>query len=216
MSETLQTPQPALSTLPKKPFLKRVFFGLGSDVLLGTLVALLSIMTAFIGYSSRLADNKASSASAEGDRNMLEYNTDWVLAETAVLRDFLYYDWWYLNLDVDPKLADYYRSSFTDELESSTQRLEAGETDNAFDESYYDDIYSVATEYYDLGQEQFDLAAVYETQSDTLQFSSMVFAVSLALAAWASILKNDSPLRPFFSLFSIVIALAGFLVYLSA
>ena len=208
-SEPVVAPGSTSVVKPKKPFFTRVFFGLGADIVLGTMVAVISILTALIAYGSRLADNKASGASGAGDQYMLEYNTDWVLAEQLALRDFLYYDWWYLNLDGNPDLAEYYRESFSDPLESSIQRVDAGETDYAFDDAYYDDIYAEAMEQYDLGQEQFAIADAYGQQADSLQFSSMIFAVSLALAAWASILKSDNPLRPFFSLFSIVIGVAG-------
>jgi hypothetical protein len=217
MSQPAPEVSPASRSIskPKKPFFKRVFFALGADVVLGTLVAAISILTALIAYGSRLADNKASGASSAGDNYMLEYNTDWVLAEQLALRDFLYYDWWYLNLDTNPTLAEYYRSSFSDPLEASVQRVDAGEADYAFDDVYYEDIYAEAMGQYDLGQEQFAIADSYGQQADFLQFSSMVFAVSLALAAWASILKDNNPLRPFFSLFSITIGVIGILLVVS-
>ncbi len=123
--------------------------------------------------------------------------------------------WWYLNLDSNPELAEYYRVSFSDALESSIQRVDAGETEYAFDDVYYDDIYAEAMEQYDLGQEQFVIADAYGQRADSLQFSSMIFAVSLALAAWASILKSDNPLRPFFSLFSITIGVIGIVFVVS-
>jgi hypothetical protein len=43
----------------------------------------------------------------------------------------------------------------------------------------------------------------------------MIMALGLAFAAWASLMKEDSHLRPFFGLFSILALIIGVITYLN-
>ncbi len=192
-----------MSETPKKtsPFFLRLF---GSEILLGIMIALLSVMTALSAYQGALADSQESDANVEGQKVLSLSNTEFLRANQDIIQDYTMFDGFYINEERDPELADYYRANFSDALATSMDRPEG-----PFDDPYYDEMYLDADTSYDEAMTKFDEAQAAGDKANQFQLVVLVFAVALALVAWASVLKDDSNLRPVFTLLSLVISAYG-------
>ncbi len=182
---------------------------LGSEVLLGTLVALLSVLTAWSSYLGSLADSVEGDANVEGQKVLSLSNTEYLTANQDVIQDYTMYDGFFVFQDSDPERAAYYESNFSDELFDSMDRL-----DGPFDEAYYDDMYALADGYYDEAILKFEEARAAGERADRYQSVLLTFAVGLALAAWASVVRSESRLRPLFAIISLATLAFGLVNFL--
>lgn len=181
---------------------------LAADLILGSLVAFASIMVAFAAYQSNLASSQQADAYVEGQMVLSLSNTEFLRANQDIMQDYTLFDGSVVHAN-NPELADYYESSFTDELLASLDRPEG-----PFDDRYYEEMYAEADATFEEAMVLFETGHMANQRSDQFQLAGLIFAVGLALAAWASILKAESNLRPAFVVMSIVV-LAGGLVVLA-
>ncbi len=131
---------------------------------------------------------------------------------TAMLnisQDYNYYDNWYINQDTNPEVADYYESNFSQQLQDAIAR----DPDVVWDDQYYTEMSATSTELFDSSEANFILAAGWNRRGDWLQLVLTIMAIGLAFAGWASINKEESNLRGFFSLLSIVTLITGLIYY---
>jgi hypothetical protein len=183
---------------------------LASEILLGTLVAILSVMTAWAAYLGALSDSAEGDANVEAQKILSLSNTEFLRANQDIVQDYTMYDGYYINLDRDPELADYYEANFSDELLASLER-----DSGPFDDPYYDAIYAEADSTYDEAGAKFDQAQQAGERANRFQLAGLIFAVGLALAAWASIIRAESSLRPVFSIISLVTLSYGAVMFFS-
>lgn len=181
---------------------------LGHEILLGTLVALLSVLTGLAAYMGSLADGEEAEANVEGQKVLSLSNTEFLRANQDIIQDYTMYDGYYVNADTNPEVAEYYEANFSDSLVASMER-----PDGPFDEAYYDEIYQDADESYNEAAAFFDKAQAAGDKADRYQMVLMLLAVSLALSAWASILKEESNLRPIFGLLSLAVGVFGIIQF---
>jgi len=80
--------------------MKRLSF-LSSDLVLGLLVALLSILTAMAAYQSTIADAESGDLNVNGQKLLTDSNSYYLEANQFVIYDYTMYDGWILNQDVD-------------------------------------------------------------------------------------------------------------------
>jgi hypothetical protein len=73
----------------------------------------------------------------------------------------------------------------------------------------------LSTEYFTKSEAGFTLAANWNERGDWLQLVLTVMAIGLAFAGWASINKEESNLRAFFSLLSIIMLVIGLVYFFS-
>lgn len=187
-------------TTPKKS----AFEFLASDVFLGTLVAILSVFTAFAAYQGSMADSKESDKNVEGQQALSLSNTEFLRTNQDIIQDYTMYDGWWINEGVNDVNAEYYRVNFSDSLATSMDR-EGG----PFDDQYYDEMYADADSSFDEAMTVFDEAQAAGDIADRYQLILMIFAVGLSMGAWASLLGNENRIRKFFSLFSVVLFVFG-------
>jgi hypothetical protein len=173
---------------------------LKSDLVMGLLVALLSVLAAGAAYLGALSDSAESDANVEGQKMLSESNTEFLRVNQDIIQDYTMYDGYYINSGKDDDLAEYYKGSFSDDLVASMDR-----PDGPFDDAYYTAMYDEADTSYDAATEKFEEAQKHGNKADLFQLSVLIFAVGLALSAWASVINENSPIRPIF----IVIALAA-------
>jgi hypothetical protein len=181
---------------------------LASDLILGSLVAFASIMVAFAAYQSNLASSQQADAYVEGQMVLSLSNTEFLRANQDIMQDYTLFDGSVVHAD-DPELADYYEFNFSDELLASLDR-----PDGPFDDGYYNGMYAEADATFEEAMDLFEIGHTANQRSDQFQLAGLIFAVGLALAAWASILPAESNLRPAFVVMSIMV-LAGGLVVLA-
>lgn len=197
----------------KKPSKFRKLLGkLGSEFVLGSLVAVLSVLTAFAAFQGALADNQESDKNVEGQKQLTESNSMYLEANQFVIYDYTMYDGWYINQDSNPDNADYYKASFSDSLNAALER----NADEPFDDAYYTEMYKDASDTYDEANTAFDEANTAGEKGINLQAVVMVFAVGLALAAYGSLMPEEKAIRILFAIVSITALVAGLVRLLTA
>ena len=179
-----------------------------SEWVLGILVALLSVLIAAAAYQSSLFDSKESDMNVEGQKQLTESNSMYLESNQFVIYDYQMYDGWYINDGTNADLAEYYKTSFSENLTASMDR-----DGGPFDEQYYTEMYADASSTYDVAMTAFDDANTAGNKADSLQFVVLIYAVGLALAAYGSMLGEETKLRKFFGMLSVVALIFGSVVY---
>ena len=187
---------------------------LKSEFALGTLVTILSILTAVVAYTAELTNAAASGNELEAVRLLTESNTEYIQSSQFIILDYTMYDNYYVNLGVDDFAADYYANLFSQSLVDAIDRNP--DTFQPFDETYTneqygtaDDLYAQAIELFEKGGGQGDVANQY-------QLVMMIYAVGLSFAAWSSIADEKSRSRTFFAIFSVLTLLLGSFTFMIA
>lgn len=183
---------------------------LGNEILLGTLIALLSVFTAVSSYQGALADGEQNNYELLGMQSLNDGNAEYLRANQDITQDYNYFDNWYLNVDERPDIGEYYQSSFSQPLLDAIAR----DPDTVWDDQYYTDMYAESDQYFNESDSNFELGAQWNERGDKLQLVLMIMALGLAFAAWGSLMKEDSNLRIFFSLFAIITLIIGVIAYL--
>lgn len=182
---------------------------LGNEILLGTMIALLSVFTAVASWQGSVADGQQNEFEIQGMANLNDGNAEYLRANSDIAQDYNYFDNWYLNVDERPDVADYYQESFSQPL------LDAIDRDNGvWDDQYYEDVYADANGYFDESDASFAKAGEWNERGDALQLVLMIMALGLAFAAWASLLKEESNMRVVFALFAVITFIWGLIQYL--
>ena len=182
---------------------------LGSDLVLGFLVAFLSVLTALAAYQGSIADSQESDLNVEGQKQLTEANSFYLEANQFVLYDYTMYDGWYVA--DDPEIADYFFGNFSTELTDSMDRKEG-----PFDDQYYDEMYADADGLYEEAVNYFDQAQAAGERAIQMQLIVLVFAVGLALAAYASLIQTEKFIRVVFATASILALFMGLVSYMAA
>ena len=186
-----------------------LFRKLGNEILLGALIAILSVFTALSSYQGAMSDSKQNEFEISGMKNLNDGNASYLEANQFIVYDYSMYDGWYTT--DDEAKAEYYEENYSEQLIAD---LEAN-PDNPFSEAYYDAMYAEAYEYWDESDIQFETAGQWDERGDQLQLVMLLMALGLTFSAWASLLKEESNLRPMFSLFAIVMLAVGLVTYLA-
>lgn len=184
---------------------------ISSELVLGALVALLSVLVALAAFQSGMYDSQEGDLNVEGQKQLTDSNALYLEANQFVIYDFTMYDGFYVNDGKDEDVATYYRDSFSESLVASMER-----PDGPFDDPYYEEMHGDASATYDEAIVNFEKAQQAGDRADKLQLSVLIFAVGLALAAYASLLSMESPLRLSFGIGSIVAFIFGLFVYFGA
>jgi hypothetical protein len=183
---------------------------LGAEIVLGTLIALLSVGVAYGSYQGSMADSDQNKNEIEGMKSLNDGNTLFLTANQTLTQDYAYYDNWYTNLDTNPDLSAYYLELMSAELSTLAQKDTLDQAEWA---AYEEGIFAEAYVYFDRSEAFFKLAGAWDEKGDQLQLVVLFMALGLTFAAWASLLKEESNLRPLFAIFAVtmlVVALATF------
>jgi hypothetical protein len=181
---------------------------LGNEVILGTLIALLSVFTAVASYQGSIADSKQNENEVKAMQDLNDGNAEYLSANQFIVYDYTMYDGWYTT-DSDDK-AEYYEFNYSEQLQNAI----ATEPENPFSEEYYDAMYASAYDLWDTSDTAFEQAGQWDNRGDGLQLVMLVMALGLAFAAWASLLKEESNMRVLFALLAVVTLVAGVIAYL--
>ena len=187
---------------------------LGNEILLGTLIAVLSVMTALSSYQGAMADSEQNKYEILGMRNLNDGNVLYLESNQIWIQDDGNYDNWHINQFDNPEAAAYYEGNFTEALFAAMERNGADEY--PIDNQYVDELYADANSYFDESESNFDLGAQYDERGDFLQLVVMIMALGLAFAAWASLMKEESNMRLVFAFFSILTLIMGIIAYIKA
>jgi len=191
----------------------KFFRFLGNEILLGLLIALLSVLTAVASYQGALADGNQNQFEIEGMKSLNDGNVLYLESNQIWIQDDGNYDNWYINQETNPEVAAYYEGNFTELLGSAIERNGADEY--PIDDQYIDELYADANGLFDESDTSFETANNWNNRGDQLQLVLTIMAIGLAFAAWASLNKEESNLRSFFSLLAIVSLVIGVIVYMN-
>lgn len=180
---------------------------LASELILGTLIALLSVLTALSGYQSSMADSDQTKYNVQGQQMLTDANAEYLTANQLIVYDYTLYDGYY-TADTQEK-SDYYEENFSDELQAAI----SADAEDPFSDAYYDAVYLDANDLFDKADELFQLAEDFNERGDALQLVMLFMALGLAFSAWASLLKEESNLRILFAIFSIAMLVLGLVLY---
>ncbi len=184
---------------------------LGNEIILGTLIAVLSVFTAVASWQGSVADGKQNEFELSGVTSLNDGNAEYLRANQDITQDYNYFDNWYLNVDEKPDAAEYYQFNFSQALQDAVER----NPDAVWDDQYYAEMYTDANAYFDESDANFAKAGEWNDRGDGLQLVLMIMALGLAFAAWASLLKEESNMRVLFALFAVTTLVWGILQYLS-
>jgi hypothetical protein len=190
---------------PRKSFFKLFT----SEPVLGSLVAILGVVTALAGYQSSMADSDQTKYNVQGQQMLTDANAEYLTANQLIVYDYSLFDGWY-TADTEDKSA-YYQDSFSEELQNSIAADPNGE--NPFSDEYYTAMYVDAQSLFDESDSLFSLAEEYNERGDMLQLVMLVSAVGLAFSAWAALLKEENKVRIFFALFAIAMLVYALITY---
>src|SRR5688572_12568639 len=181
---------------------------LGSEIVLGILIGILSVGTAGASYQSSMSDSDQTKYNVQGMQMLTDANSEYLTANQNIIQDYTYYDSFYLNQD-KPELAEYYKANFSEELTASLDRPEEG-----FDDAYYEAMYSGPNAMFDEADALFKKAEAFNTRGDQFQLVVLITAVGLAFAAWASLLDSKKKMRLLFGALSIITFAIAIYAYL--
>lgn len=182
---------------------------LGNEIILGSLIALLSIFTAVASYQGSLADSKQNEFEIQGMKSLSDGNAEYLRANQFIVYDYTMFDGWYTADTADKE--EYYQASYSEALQNSL----AANPDDPFSDAYYDEMYADSYAYWDESDAAFETAGQYDNRGDGLQVVLLTMALGLAFAAWASLAKEESNMRILFSLLAIIAMVAGIFFYLA-
>ncbi len=189
--------------------MKKVVIFLGNEILLGMLITVLSIFTAIASFQGALSDGNQNDAEIQGMQALNDGNAEYLTENQNISQDYNYYDNWYINQDTNLEAADYYQFNFSQQLQDAIAR----DPNTVWDDQYYTEMSATSTELFESSEASFILATDWNERGDHLQLVLTIMAIGLAFAGWASINKEESNLRAFFSLFSIITLIIGLFSY---
>ena len=182
---------------------------LGKEIILGTLIALLSVFTAVASWQGSIADSKQSEHELKAMQDLNDGNAEYLSANQFIVYDFSMYDGWF-TADSEDKAA-YYEASYSEALQNAI----AADPENPFSDEYYDSMRAPAYEYWESFESNSGVAGQWNNRGDGLQLVLMIMALGLAFAAWASLLKDESNMRVLFALFAVMTLTMGVIAYLN-
>ena len=116
----------------------KIFRFLGNEILLGLLIALLSVLTAIASYQGALADGNQNQFEIEGMKSLNDGNVLYLESNQIWIQDDGNYDNWYINQDTNQEIAAYYEGNFTELLAGAIERNGADEY--PIDDQYIDEL----------------------------------------------------------------------------
>jgi len=181
-----------------------------NEIFLGTMIAVLSVFTAYSSYLGAMSDSEQNKYEILGMQQLNDGNAEYLRANQDITQDYNYFDNWYLNVDERPDIAEYYQFNFSEALTNAFE----SEPDVVWTDEYYDSMYADATALWDESSINFDTASQWDERGDQLQLVMLIMALGLAFVAWASLLGAESNMRTLFAIFATLSLIAGLVVYI--
>jgi len=153
---------------------------------IAALIAMLSILTASNAYYSNIEDSNSNHNYFTSQSIIVEANSLYLEANQAIIYDLNAYDSYYLaDLEGNDTKAEFYFSGLSDSAIASFNR-----SSGPFDDQYYDEMYSFASEREGEGIALAEKAEAENKASDEFQLAVLFSAVGLSLTGWASVISS--------------------------
>ena len=181
---------------------------LGNEIVLGSLIAILSVLTGVASFQGSIADSKQNENEVKGMQTLNDGNAEYLSANQFIVYDYTMFDGWYTADTADKE--EYYQASYSEELQNSI----AANSDDPFSEDYYNAMYGSANDLWAESDTAFEAAGQWDNRGDGLQLVVLIMALGLAFAAWASLLSAESNMRSLFAALAVVMLIYGVIQYL--
>ena len=178
-----------------------------NDTLVGTLVALLSILVALAGYQNAMSGSEQTKYNVQGQQMLTDANAEYVTVNQEIVYDFTMFDSWYLTDDEEKKV--YYQGSFSENLKAALLK----NAEEPFNQEYYTSRFAESNKIADESDSLFALAEKFNERGDALQLVALIGSLGLAFAAWSSLLKEQSSIRLTFAVLSIAALVYSLILY---
>ncbi|MBN8657754.1 MAG: hypothetical protein J0M11_18630, partial [Anaerolineae bacterium] len=139
--------------------MKKIF---SNEIFLGTMIAILSVFTAYSSYLGAMSDSEQNKFEILGMQQLNDGNAEYLRANQDITQDYNYFDNWYLNVDERPDIAEYYQFNFSEALTAAFE----SEPDVVWTDEYYDSMYADATALWEESDINFDTASQWDERGD--------------------------------------------------
>ncbi len=197
---------------PAKTLRDRVESALESQLVLGALVALLTIATAYVAYRSTQASLNSSTQDFYASKEMQRAALLHLSGNANYMIDLSAYNGYKLLEDRNPELAAESLSRASEELLAAMERSEG-----PFDEEYKQTRYGEARAGLDRAQVLYDQADQASLRAQRFALAAGILSVGLGATAWAALLQKQSLLRLIFATLALASLLAALaMIFLSS
>lgn len=169
---------------------------IGSKLALGILVTTLSILATLANYIGANYGSRGGSHTASARQYLADANREEGLAMQLVILDATTLDNVRVYNGKDDELFNYFYENLSPSLLDSMDR------GTPFDEQYYDEMYALSDELTAKADDEFALANIQYAKQSGLRVITLISAMGLSFAAYASLLDEENRLRAIFAAFA--------------
>jgi hypothetical protein len=180
------------------------------ELFIGSVVAILTILTAVAAFQASRLGVDAGRASARSVRTLLESNAAFLSSNQEISADLTLYGL-SLNPELDETERAFYESSFSPALREALER--SGDGAYPFDQGYDEYQFGLANELFDDVFELVDQSGEKRAQNQRFQLATFIFAIALAFSSWASLAADGTRMRHGFSLLAVAVGAVGVVAY---
>ena len=177
---------------------------LQSQLLLGALVALLTIANAYVTYRSSKATLASSTLDFYAAREMHNASIAHLDGNARYMIDLTAYSGYRLLENREPEWARQSLSRGSEDLLAGLDRPEG-----PFDDEYNEVRYRASRDAVKEAQLLYDKADEASTRSERFSLASTILAIGLGATAWAGLLRERNSLRLVFSISAVVSLVVG-------
>ena len=195
---------PMNSKPPPAALKAHVESGLESQLVLGALVALLTIATAYVAYRSTAASLDSSTLDFYATKQMQRASLLHLRGNAAYMIDVAAHDRYSELQDQAPDRAQEILNQASPELLAGLERP-GGPFDAAYDSARYGEAEAAFEE----AQALYDQADEASVEAEQFALGSAILSIGLGATAWAALLQRHSLLRLVFAVLAIASLLAA-------
>ena len=156
-----------------------------SQIVLSSLIVVLSLFTAYISYERSLASSAQLRKNTAGLRELMLGTSAETMANASFQSDLSNYSDAEFATDEDQQLK--YELRYSEEL---TADIEAN-PDDPFSDAYFAEIFGPSDEHHDEAEALFIAADGYSKRGNALQQIILITTLGLGFVAWTSVIKNE-------------------------
>ena len=180
---------------------------LQSQLVLGALVALLTIANGFVTFRSIKASLASSTVDFYAAREMQQASILHLTGNAKYMIDLTAYSGYRLLEDRDPELAEESLNRGSEELQAGLERQ-----GGPFDEAYNQARYGEARSAMEKAQELYAEADQASMESERYALASTILTIGVGATAWAALLRKRNVLRMIFAVLALASLVAGLIV----
>lgn len=156
-----------------------------SQIVLSSLIVVLSLFTAYISYERSLASSAQLRQNTAGLRELMLGTSAETMANASFQNDLSNYSDGELATDDIQKTK--YEVRYSEELQNAI----AVNIDDPFSDQYFQNIFAESEQHRTEAEILFDAADGYSKRGNALQQIILITTLGLGFVAWTSVIKNE-------------------------